>query len=324
MKLLRIAPLAPVCLALAGCPSALTQYNFTSESNYGQDKNARVAYLSMLNKNGPGMNTDAGQVKSGASSAAITANGANASLTMPDGSAIRNQAVARDTSWNPTEYYGDQDNSIVVERTAGLNEEGDTFLTYHEQGGAASPPSPERRELARGYAGTRSDASVVAALRNRTNHSATYTGTGSAYVGQDDYTYNVDGTLLMTARFAGANAGLTGQIMQTAAPDLKTNPNGVDQVTFTGKFIDNSPDYAINDIKLNATSSASTDNPNGQIADVKNGGGVGSFFGSHAQSTMGVFAGTGETTNDPKGSSHSLVNVIGSFQGTTTGNNPVP
>jgi len=313
VKLLRIAPLAPVCLVLAGCPSALTQYKYQSETNYDKDKNARVSYLSMTTKGDAEMNTDAGQVKAGSSSAEISADGTNASLKMPKDSVIANQDVARNHDWDPNEIYGDKGNSVQVEHTTGLNEENDTFLTYHE-----NKSSPQVTELARGYAGTRSDASVIAGLRNQANHSATYNGTGSAYVGQGEYDYFVDGSLQMTAQFSGAKAGLVGQIMQTAAPDLSKNPNGVNQVTFTGKFIDGSSDYSIGDIKLNATGMASSGNPNGEVATITNGGGVGSFFGSHAQGTMGTFSGAGQTTD----SGQSPVNVIGSFQGKTADNDP--
>jgi hypothetical protein len=317
MKFLRFAPLAPVCLALTGCPSAVSQ--FKSNASFDKDSNARVTYLYMTNSDGPATITDPGEIQSGSSSANITADGAKATLQLPTGSVVTGQEVARDASVDGAEYYGDQHNSVVVQRTPGLNEEDDTFLSYHEQNTSGTPQlSPQVTQLARGYSGTRSDASVVAGLRSQENHSATYSGTGSAYIGQGDYAYFVDGGLQMTAQFGGADVGLSGQIMQTDPVDLQTNPNGVNRVSFKGEFIDDSPDYKIGAIKLNATGAASTDNPDGQIATISNGGGVGSFFGSHAQGTMGAFAGSGETTDAGK----SPVRIIGSFQGKTGDNNP--
>lgn len=318
VKFFRFAPLAPLCFALAGCPSASDQF-FFRPGDLDKASNARVTYLRMSNDKGAATITTPGEIRPGAGPANISADGTKASFALTAGNELSSQEnLARNSSFPSAEAYGDQQDSIVVQRTPGLNEENDTFLTYHEQ--KTSTPAVHVTELARGYAGTRSDASVITALRNQANHSATYNGTGSAYVGQGDYAFFVDGSLQMTARFAGPNAGISGNIAQTTPFDPATNPNGVDRVTFTGQFIDNSPDYSIANIKLNATGAASTDNPDGQIADIKNGGGVGSFFGAHAQGTMGSFAGTGETTNDPKGSSHSPVNVIGSFQGTTTDN----
>lgn len=319
VKFFRFAPLAPVCLALAGCPSAPTQF-FFRPADLDTASNARVTYLRMTNDKGQATITAPGEIKPGAGPADISADGTKASFALTAGHEISSQEnLARDSSFPSAEVYGDQHDSIVVQRTPGLNEENDTFLTYHE----VSTPSSSQvsvTELARGYAGTRSDASVVTALRSQANHSATYSGTGSAYVGQGDYAYFVDGSLQMTAQFAGGTTGISGNIVQTTPFDPATNPSGVNRVGFTGKFIDNSPDYQIGGIQLSATGSVSTTNPGGVVADIKNGGGVGSFYGAHAQGTMGSFAGTGETTNDPQGAPHSPVTLIGSFQGTTADN----
>lgn len=272
--------------------------------------NARFAMIETFKKN-DGTGGIAGSSRRGATgSATITADGTTASFK-PDSDGVEPQSgLPINHAADPSEVYGDPDSSIAVERQAGLNEAGDTFLTYHET------HDGNFTTYARGYAGTRSDAGVITAARNATSpRMAIYDGAGSAYVGQGDFAYFVDGALRMNVQFNGATAGIAGKITDTSVTSAtEDNPNGVNQVTFTGAFRDGSPDYDINDIRLNATSSANTDNPSGQVATIKQGGGVGSFFGSTAQGTMGAFTGTGLTTTSG-GKDESEVNVIGSFAG---------
>jgi hypothetical protein len=253
------------------------------------------------------------KLRTASDAATVTADGKSASLVPDQMHGIERQKdLARNSDYDPAEVYGDaQKNIVVTSRPTGLNEENDTFLTFHEN--HVTNQLTKQTQYAAAYTGTRSDPDVVTALRGRSNHSATYTGTGSAYVGQGDFDYHIDGILNLTARFNGADAGLAGQIVQTKPADLATNPNGVNAATFTGQFIDKSPDYTIGDIRLR--------NPDGEVAAITEGGGVGSFFGSHAQGTMGAFVGTGRTTNDSAGAGHSSVNVIGSFEGKTSDNN---
>jgi hypothetical protein len=113
----------------------------------------------------------------------------------------------------------------------------------------------------------------------------------------------------MTVTFSGAAAGIDGAINVTT-PAGATNPSGFDQVTFNGAIIDSSSDYDITDLGIKR---AGVD----QVTFDKEAG-VGSFFGPNAGGTIGVFAGSGQTT----GSSPSPVNIIGSFHGSTTDNNP--
>lgn len=312
MKLSRVAPLALACLALplaAGCAEPRAFQHFTT---LDQSKNARVAYLATNSNTEQPTFGDTATSVVGRTSADITADGKTANYTSGPESYSESQ---KDLAYAPStgEFYGDQNSNIVVVREHGLNEADDTFLTFHENRFKSSNNN-YRTEFDRGYAGTRSDASVIADLRGRADHSAIYSGTGSAKVAQGDYVYDVDGSMKMKANFTGADAGLTGLIIQGTPVDLATNPNGVNQVKFEGKFVDGSPDYDISNIRLR--------NADGEVATIDNGGGVGSFFGSHAQGTMGAFSGTGQTTNDPTGADHSPVNIIGSFQGKTSDNNP--
>jgi hypothetical protein len=120
--------------------------------------------------------------------------------------------------------------------------------------------------------------------------------------------------MALTAQFTGADAGLAGQIVQTARTDPATNPDGVNQVRFTGKFIDDSPDYRIGDLSLY--------NAKGKFASLSNGGGVGSFFGAHAQGTMGAFSATNMDAQEKDPNHVPGINLLGSFSGTTSDNNP--
>jgi hypothetical protein len=311
VKLSKTASLALVCVALplaAGCspePRAFQQF-----ANLDQSKNARVAYLATnSDKEQPTFgNTETSVV--GRVAADITADGKTASYTSDPQGVSQSQ---KDLAYAPStgEFYGDQNSNIVVVREHGLNEADDTFLTFHENR-FKSNNTNFRTEFDRGYVGTRSDASVIADLRGQADHSAIYSGTGSAKVAQGDYVYDVDGSMKMKVNFAGANTGLTGLIMQGTPIDPVTNPSGVNQVKFEGKFVDGTPDYDVSNIRLR--------NADGEVAAISNGGGMGSVFGAHAQGTMGAFSGTGQTTNDP-GSDHSPVNIIGSFQGKTSDNN---
>jgi hypothetical protein len=270
--------------------------------SFDPDANARVAYIATEGSDADGIKNE--EVATGTASATITADAQSASYD-PDTGDIQGQT---NLPAGQGGIYGDAQSSIYRQQTA-VSDQGDTFLTYHEV------KDGTRTELSRGYTGTRSDASTVADLRSATNHTATYTGTGSALVGQGDdpkFSYYVDGNMTMNATFAGQTPGISGRIVDTTvtAP-TQYNPNGVNTVLFSGSFIDDSPDYEINDIRLNQNTN--------EIAVIDNGGGVGSFFGSHAGGTMGVFAGTGGTTDEHP----SPVKVIGSFQGTTADNDPV-
>lgn len=272
-----------------------------------QTSNARVAYLTLSSK--PGNPPITGSSDSGGTgSANIVADGAHASMT-PDFNGIKPQKDLPIASASP-ELYGDGSSSIYVERQTGLNEQDDTFLTYHES------HDGNTTMYARGYVGTRTDAGVITNLRkSAVPRSATYTGTGFANVGQGGHAYEIDGDLLLTADFSapeGKNA-LSGSITDASvtAPTAD-NPDGINQVKFKGSLRDNEPDYGITDIELATTSANVT------LVEIDDGGGTGSFFGSKAQGTMGVFAGAGVTSYRTKEGKGKHVNVIGSFAGKAT------
>jgi hypothetical protein len=279
------------------------------------ETNSRIAYVVTEDEGGAEGDMNDRAVVVGSASATISADGTVANFTTNTNDIHDQENVARN-SGAFGELYGDSQligglvshNVIQVERINDIDQDGtpdDTFLTFHHN----NPNSPGRTEFARGYHGTRTDVSVIDRLRGRSSHTATYRGVGQVDGGQGAAQLALDGDLEMTVRFTGETAGIDGSI-NVNTPTGPTNPSGFDQVLFSGEILGGTADYDITDIRITR---AGVD----QVEFTRQAG-VGSFFGQHAGGTIGVFAGSGQTT----GAHPSQVNILGSFHGSTTDNNP--
>jgi len=180
----------------------------------------------------------------------------------------------------------------------------DVFLSVHD-----NVVGTTRKERALAYTGNRTSIDTIDQLRGRDSHQATYTGAGRITGNTGPANLAVDGTLEMTVNFTGGDADVTGR-MDFTTPQGPDNGNGLTSMTFDGAFADGSADYSINNIKIQKNDA--------DYVELDKQSGVGSFFGTNAGGTVGVFAGSGRTLD----AFPSDVNVNGYFVGSTTDNDP--
>ena len=215
-------------------------------------------------------------------------------------------------SGGPGYYSGDGMYAFVTE-VPDVDEDGtpdDTFLVFTGN----NPNGPQNTEYSVAYQGTAASAETIARLKGYGGHSATYTGKGtSSFSGAigNDY-INKTGNTAVTVNFG--DGLVDGELSNMAGgPALVQN---FDTITFIGSLdsaTENSPDINLtNVVLLNGSTVVANLSPNS--------GGFATLFGPNAGGIIGALSGAGALASDGTVN----VNLLGTFWGSTTDNNPAP
>lgn len=186
----------------------------------------------------------------------------------------------------------------------------DTFLVFTGN----NPNGPQKTEYSVSYQGTAASAETIARLKGYGGHSATYTGKGtSSFSGAigNDY-INKTGNTAVTVNFGDGSVNGELSNLGGGAPMV----HEFDTITFIGSLDTasaDSPDINLTNVVLLDGSTV--------IANLSpNSGGFATLFGPNAGGIIGALSGAGALSADGTVN----VNLLGTFWGSTTDNNPAP
>ncbi len=265
--------------------------------------NARTAYLTVKHDGGEGMLSDATQKVGGAASTiGRTPTSLDYKIQSDDVHDITGMVSATgeaygkfDLDWPGGAFMSGFAQITPIADADGDGVKDDSFLMMTR----FTPEHGRDTEFTAAYQGNWTPTTALEPLRAN-SHKATYLGTGEvrAAVGDRGFVYRGDSTLV--ADFGAQGTGISGMITTPGA-------EGFDNVGFAGRFTRDLSDFVIGDVQLKKGSTA--------VTGLSIGGGSGSFVGAKAGGVMGAFSARTSMTDGG-----ALVNVLGTFHGTTQDN----